>query len=887
MSATLTNRLFKVLGVEKFSPGPVLDRQLTELKKQLPVFYVGSCACALFLLPVFFRHSPIVLSLFSALFFFFSLDRTQFWRKLDIASLDSTRKLNLLRATTGFALALSLSCMFLAAHLHFRSPPSEQMILLIWTAFCGVGGAMALSVNKFGSRLAFILTVVPYSTFVILTSEGANVFLAGICLASVPIGLIQYNRIANLIVQLTEQETQASTHSRNLDEVIESMGGGLVVFDENFIVVKSNQDAVRLSGLPPSLWAPGANIIDTLSVGIKHGVYLYESVDAYQADMVDNLNRFGIFRTTRKQKDGLIISETIRRRPSGGCVAIYTDITEVSERQRKLERLSQELREQTYAAEAANRAKSEFLANMSHEIRTPMNGVIGMASLLLNTNLTEKQREMAGVIVSSGDSLLTIINDILDFSKLEAGKLRIDSNPFDLRKAIEDVTSLLSHRVHAQGLELMIRYQPDLDTKFVGDVGRIRQIVTNLLGNAIKFTESGHVLIEVSGRPRGETTEIEIAVTDTGCGIPASKLDTIFEEFEQVDSSASRRHDGAGLGLAITKRIVTAMNGSIVARSTLKEGSTFSVKLPLKIDESAKIFAPPNPALFSNVHAIIVDDNATNRMILTEQLKSWGIPADAFPAAADGLAAMKTNAKGGNKYNLGIFDFQMPAMNGVEMATAVKDDASIASTPLILLTSAGPKGAPSETVETLFDAYLVKPARASMLLDAIANILHESAVEAALETAASLTTQPADDKNSEPAIDILVAEDNVVNQMVVKAMLENLNCTIRIAENGLEAVEMYSVATPDIVLMDVSMPEMDGFEATAEIRKIQERENLFRPIIGVTAHAMREDRESCLNNGMDDYLPKPIKEEALQKALRHWTEQRDESCTSRLIRPHG
>ncbi len=676
-------------------------------------------------------------------------------------------------------------------------------------------------------------------------------------------------------------EATVAQRTQQLTEILENMAQGILVLDDALQIVMCNRKVWETSGLPKEMWQPGKSVKPLLELGINRDFYTYENVDDYLEDAMSALANFGVFETLRRQRDGVTVGETLRRRPSGGLIVTYTDLTEMKSRQEQLERLSAKLREQTEAAEAANRAKSEFLANMSHEIRTPMNGVVGMASLLLNTPLTDKQREMADVIVSSGDSLLSIINDILDFSRLEAGKLRMHDAPFDLRRAVEDITSLLSMRVQEKGLELLVRVEPGLSTHFISDAGRIRQVVTNLLGNAIKFTEEGHVLVEVSGEPRGETADIEIAITDTGCGIPAEKLDAIFEEFEQVDGSAARRFDGAGLGLAITKRIVDALGGSISVASEVGEGSVFTVRLRMKIDDASKNLAVQTSDAFSGVNACIVDDNAVNRKILSEQFASWGMDATAFERGPEALAAMAMAEEKGAPFDIAVLDFQMPTMDGMDLAEKIRQTPPIADTPLILLTSAGPKSAPPEDIEALFDAYLVKPARASMMFDAVVTCLQTGAIRKAAAASACLSegASSSEDASSSPSaepeargaaaldLDVLVAEDNTVNQMVIRAMLENLGCTVRIAENGCDAVDAYRAKRPSVVLMDVSMPKMDGVEATAALRALQAEDGVRVPIIGVTAHAMHEDRDKCLNAGMDDYLPKPVKEAILLEKL--------------------
>ena len=664
-----------------------------------------------------------------------------------------------------------------------------------------------------------------------------------------------------------------------LAEVLESMEQGLVVVDNDHKIVETNTKAHEMSGLPPAVWARGADIRDVLKIGIKHGVYEYKSVDEFFDACAKAIDTDGAFRTVRRQKDARAVEESIRLRPSGGNVVTYSDVTASMNRQDELRRLTEELTISKDAAETANRAKSEFLANMSHEIRTPMNGVIGMASLLLDSDLNDKQKEMARVIVSSGDALLNIINDILDFSRLEAGKFRVIDEPFDLRATIEDVASLLSLRVEEKGLEMLVRFQPDIQCGFIGDPGRVRQILTNLVGNAVKFTENGYVFIEISGRPRGEITEIEISVSDTGCGIPPAKLQAIFHEFEQVDGSAIRRHDGAGLGLAISKRMVEAMGGEITVESKVGEGSKFSARLPLRVDETCynRIQAPTG--FFETKRALIVDDNDVNRTILTEQLAAWGLPSDAFADPDDALTAMYERPDG-DPYSVAIIDFQMPDMDGVQFARHVRNDDALAQTPLILLTSAGRKGDPAGLAGGLFDGYLVKPARASMLLDAIVTAMGDAAITAVQELATEMRDEGSEAEQasrnlrakSEKKLKVLVAEDNVVNQMVIKAILQKLNCEATISSDGADAVAAYKEGRFDVILMDVSMPIMDGAAATAEIRRLQQKTGDATPIIGVTAHAMREDRQRCLDAGMDDYLPKPVKEDALYETLLRWTQ---------------
>ncbi|MFM2391674.1 MAG: hypothetical protein RLZZ437_3229 [Pseudomonadota bacterium] len=633
---------------------------------------------------------------------------------------------------------------------------------------------------------------------------------------------------------------QDITAEMRMRSAIEALSDGFAVFDRDERLVMANDRYRQLFPELADIIQPGISVTEIFQRGLDLGLYP-EGLGREAEHLQERLqwHRTAGGDEAFKTDSGRWIRRHDRETSDGGRVCLRGDITDLKEQTAALEQARR-------AAEAANRAKSAFLANMTHEIRTPMNGVVGMAELLCETALTEDQRLFAETIRSSGEALLVIINDILDYSKIEAERLTLHPEPFDLERTIHEVAMLLQPRARSKGIDLLIDFDMFLPTRFVGDPGRIRQVLTNLIGNAVKFTEKGHVIIRVVGlESEPGFQQLHINVEDTGIGIAEADTAHVFGEFNQVESAANRKFEGTGLGLAITKQLVERMGGAVWVDSELGRGSNFGFRLPLPVAEEAE--PPPMP---HNIHRVlVVDDQFINRTILERQLAPCGIDVTLCRSGADALATLSADAA----FDVIITDHYMPDMDGVTLASAIR--AQNLAIPIVLLSSAITADINRDVVTTV----LQKPLLRAELYRRLHSLV--------LPPAPPLPVPAPPPAGTLRPMRVLTAEDNRTNQLVFRKMVQNLPIELTFANDGVEAVALFKTTHPDLIFMDISMPGLDGRDAARAIRAAEGRSAARVPIIALTAHAMDGDSESILAAGIDEYMTKPLRKTTIIATL--------------------
>lgn len=645
--------------------------------------------------------------------------------------------------------------------------------------------------------------------------------------------------------------------------ILQTVPQSIVFIDDTGKNSWVNEPAAGLLGIaggnvPPSVLSMAMNQFraraDNKEEILKRGMQIFKSAEKKVKDWK------WVFRDPEFFVLNVCCTPTISQHVSG-MLWTFEDVTQEYLYEQNLKELNVQLEEKSKLAEEQNRAKSEFLANMSHEIRTPMNGVIGMTSLLRHTTLSHEQFDFVESIRISADALLEIINEILDFSKIESGKMELEEHPFLLNKIVEETYDLLSFKAKEKDLDLLYMIDPDVPTEVIGDMTRLRQIVVNLVGNSIKFTERGEILTSIKLISKQQNKyELEFSVRDSGIGIPADKLDKLFESFTQVDSSTTRKYGGTGLGLAISERLVEKMNGKIWVESELGVGTTFHFTIRLKANNEVKTYRPSNIQKdLVGKKVLIIDDNLTNLKILKSHCELWGLYADAFERGADGIEAM-----GKNHYDVAVIDMLMPDMNGIDIAKKIHQQYGN-ETPLVLFSSAGSFPIERKKDKKLFAAILDKPIKHAYFLQVLTDQLAKTkeAIKAVEPVQPKVETElPKAD------VSILIAEDNLINQKIITNAFKNIGYQCDVVSNGLEVLASLRRQHYDFVMMDVHMPEMDGLEAT---RTIVKEFGEKRPIvIAMTAGAYEQDRLDCLAAGMDDYITKPFDFNDLYYKFNFW-----------------
>ena len=665
-------------------------------------------------------------------------------------------------------------------------------------------------------------------------------------------GLVGIGRDITLQKQI---ELETNRQKQYFESLVRNSPIAIVVLNNDENIVTTNPAFERLYGYS-SAEILGANL-DSL---ITDQETRHEAARYTQEVMNQAIHAIG----KRQRKDGSWVDVEIFGVPviidgqKSGAFAMYHDISEIIRARRE--------------AEEANRAKSEFLANMSHEIRTPMNGIMGMLELALDTQLTPEQTDYLQTSLHSAEALLSLLNDILDFSKIEAGRLELETINFSLRSAIEDVAYTLAKRAQDKGLEMACLVDPDLTSDLRGDPGRLRQILVNLVGNAIKFTHQGEIVIRAEPLEDSDGhVAIHFSVQDTGIGIPYERQAAVFDRFTQADGSTTRTYGETGLGLTISKQLVEVMGGRIGLESTPGIGTTFwfDVKFEKQPPEKRGVTAPLTlgPVNLTQARILVVDDNKTNRMILTKNVEALGSRVDVVSSGAKALESLRNAHRAGDPYHIVLLDMQMPGMDGEQTARAIKSDPGVKDVKILILTSMGQRGDAARLEALGCSGYLLKPVKQQMLFDAVIAVLGRKE-----DLPPGLITRHVLSEQRKFSLRLLLAEDNPINQKLAVILLQKAGYSVDAVETGAQALEKVQVNQYSLVLMDVQMPEMDGFEATRHIRAWEEQNGQHIPIIAMTAHAMAGDRERCLEAGMDDYITKPLEPHVLFNVIDRWSQ---------------
>jgi len=726
-----------------------------------------------------------------------------------------------------------------AAHNLDADPPAFKRFL-----FTSLGPLLvAIPLNgRDRMQLVAMLLIVIYGGFMLVLNRRAH-------------RLLNDHLRSSELLAVREQEAQRER--RHLDALIDSAPLGILVVDRDNRVQRVNPRFQELFGYT-SDEATGRDLYDLIVPATDRPA---------AGDLQRRARAMGraVAEVERRRKDGRVVPVRVSVAPVEGGVSgdLFLQYEDISER-REAERVMREARD---TAERLAKARSSFLANMSHEIRTPMNAVVGFVELLLDTELTTDQRRALELVRSSAEALLTILNDVLDFSKIEAEHLELEAIPFDLQKMLHSTVGLLAVRAREKHLELITDIGLDFPALVRGDPTRVRQVLTNLIGNAIKFTDEGEVVVRAFAAPAGDhAVRVEFSVRDTGIGISSEQLSSIFQEFTQADASMTRRYGGTGLGLAIARKLVTLMGGELKVESELGKGSTFSFRLLLAVEAPAARATSAGVSLGSR-RVLIVDDNETNRRILRDILAGAGMALREAPSAADGIDALREAHRGGAPVELAIIDAQMPEQDGFALAAEIRATPELAATRLLLLTSAGQRGDAQHCREVGINAYLTKPIARADLLEALSALFAAPAGGASSDEAIITRHTIAEARRR---MHILLAEDNPVNQQVAATMLRKRGHEVDVVADGAAAVAAVRGTVYDVVLMDIQMPEMDGFAATEAIRALPERAGL--PIIALTAHALSGERDRCLSHGMTGYLTKPFRSHELFGLVEGWAD---------------